>query len=138
MSEHYAFSGKANRVSAFAFFEKHNLSLELQGAYYRWWYEWAKQYVMDDPDLRVAKAYLFAHYPLGQHAHANFHLHDYTWATQMVELGEFVTGVIFPKLDASARQRLEQAHRQLLERLLAARADKPRPTPPDIGRYRHT
>lgn len=137
MSGHYPFSGKANRVSVFAFFEKHRMSLEMQERYYRWWHEWAKAFVMSDPDLKASKAVDFAHYPFGQHAHANFHLHDYQWATPMVDLGGFIDTVIFPKLDQEAAHQLETQHAKMLAELLAERDRKPRPEPPDVGRYRH-
>lgn len=137
VSGHYPFSGKANRVSVFAFFEKHQFSLNLQERYYRWWHEWAKDFVMKDPDLSATKAVEFAHYPFGQHAHNNFHLHDYRWATPMLDLGKFVEQVIFPKLDEKAKHELEAAHHHLMEELYKARAQEPRPEPAEVGRYRH-
>lgn len=138
MSGHYPFSGKANRVSVFAFFEKHNFSLALQEQYYKWWYDWAKAFVMNDADLKVTKAYMFAEYPAGQHAHDNFHLHDYAWSNLLLELGEFVKNTILPKLNDAQTQQLEKDHHDLIERLRAQRETQPREAPPAVGRYRHT
>lgn len=138
MSAHYPFSGKANRVSVFAFFEHYQLGLELQEKYYQWWHAWAKDFVMKDPDLRATKAVMFEQYPIGQHAHKNFHLHDYAWATPTLELGEFIERAIFPKLSDEALHRLEIEHKNMLEALLTEREAKPRKPAPDIGRYRHT
>lgn len=137
MSGHYPFSGKGNRVSVFAFFEKNRLSLALQERYYQWWHEWAKSFVLADSDLKVTKAVEFAHYPFGQHAHGNFHLHGYHWATPMLDLGRFVEGVIIPKLDQHGAHELEHAHAKMLSELLATRDQNPRPEPAEVGRYRH-
>ncbi|MDA8363892.1 MAG: hypothetical protein M0Z84_08770 [Gammaproteobacteria bacterium] len=138
MSGHFPFSGKANRVAVFAFFEDLGLSLELQERYYRWWHEWAKNFVQKDPDLSLTKAVEFSHYPFGQHAHANFHLHDYLWATPMLDLGEFIENVIFPRLDDKAMHQLGQEYEKMLEGIVQEAAQHPRPAPPEIGRYRHT
>lgn len=138
MSGHYPFSGKTNRVGVFAWFERHELGLELQEKYYQWWHTWAKDFVMKDADLRATKAVMFEQYPLGQHAHANFHLHDYAWATSLLELGEFIERTIFPKMDEEARRQLEAEHEKMLHALLAEREQKPRASSPEIGRYRHT
>ncbi len=137
MSGHYPFSGKANRVSVFAFYEKHQLGLALQEEYYQWWYNWAKQFVMNDADLKATKATMFDHYPYGQHAHGNFHLHDYTWSTNLLDLGEFIKNTLIPKLDEHAQHKLEEQHHHMLEDLLKKREQKPREAPPDVGRYRH-
>ncbi len=138
MSGHYPFSGKANRLSVFAFFEKNNLSLELQEKYYKWWYDWAKDFVSKDADLRVTKGVLFNHYPMGQHAHENFHLRDHMWSTPMLELGEFVRDIIMPKMSEDALHKLDHAHHKMLDALLAERDKSPRTAVPDVGRYRHT
>lgn len=137
MSGHYPFSGKANRVSVYAFFEKHQLGRELQEEYYKWWYDWAKNFAMNDVDLRATKATEFQHYPYGQHAHDNFHLHDYVWCTIMLDLGELIKNVLIPKLSEEQQHKLEEEHRHMLEQLLKKREQKPRQAPPDVGRYRH-
>jgi hypothetical protein len=137
MAGHYPFSGRANRVGVFAFFEKNALGLDLQEKYYKWWYDWAKAFVAKDPDLSVTKAPLFNHYPIGQHAHNNFHLHDYVWATPMLELGEFVRDIVMPRMSEDALHKLEHDHHKMLDKLLAERTTSPRTAPPDVGRYRH-
>lgn len=137
MSGHYPFSGKANRMSVFAFFEKNKLSLPLQEKYYKWWYDLAKEFVTKDRDLSVTKGVLFKDYPMGQHAHENFNLHDYMWSTPLLELGEFVKNAIMPKMSEDELHKLEHAHHKMLETLLAEREKNPRPAVPDIGRYRH-
>ncbi len=138
MSGHFPFSGKANRVAVFAFFEDLGLSLELQERYYRWWHEWARSFVLKDPDLSCTKAVELSGYPFGQHAHGNFHLHDYMWATPMLDLGKFIENVIFPKLDEHAMHDLERQHDQMVAQLSQEATQHPRPAPPEIGRYRHT
>ncbi|MHB8454576.1 MAG: hypothetical protein ACYDDO_07710 [Acidiferrobacterales bacterium] len=138
MSGHFPFSGKADRVSVFAFFEAHGLGLELQEEYYKWWYDWAREFVLKDPDLSVTKAVEFSHYPFGQHAHVNFHLHDYLWATSLLDLGQFIGNVIAPKLNDKAKHQLEQEHEKMLEGISKEAVQKPRPSPPEVGRYRHT
>lgn len=138
MSGHYPFSGNANRVSVFAFYEKNGLSLELQEKYYRWWFDWAKNFVMNDPDLKYSKAHEFNSFPYGQHAHHDFHLHQYQWATTMIDLGAFIKNVILPKMDEDAQHKLEHDHQAMLEALKQEAASKPRPKAPEIGYYRHT
>lgn len=137
MSGHYPFSGKANRVSVFAFFEKNRMSPGTQERYYRWWHEWAQSFVMKDPDLSVTKSVDFAHFPFGQHAHNNFHLNGYQWATPMLDLGKFIEHVILPKLDSHAAHKLEEAHHTFLHGLLKNEHLEPREAPPEVGRYRH-
>lgn len=137
MAGHFPFSGKAGRVAIYGFFEKHDLSLALQEQYYKWWYDWAKDFVMRDPDLSHAKGVEFARYPYGQHAEKNFHLHGYRWATALEELGKFIQNVVFPKLSEEQMRKLEEAHGKMLAALLAERAAQPRPPAPDVGRYRH-
>lgn len=138
MAGHFPFSGKANRVSVFSFFEAKRMSLALQEKYYTWWYDWAKDKVMKDSDLKAAKGMEFEHYPMGQHAHNNFHLHDYVWATALLDLGELIKNTLLPRLDADALHHLEEAHQKMLDGLLAQRDQAPRKAPPDVGRYRHT
>ncbi|MDA8389335.1 MAG: hypothetical protein M0Z76_01105 [Gammaproteobacteria bacterium] len=137
MSGHYPFNGKASRVSVFAFFEKNQLSLELQEQYYKWWYDLAKNFVTQDADLRAARAVDFQHFPYGQHAERNFHLHDYKWATAMADLGAFISNVIFAKMSDEQQHKVEHDHEAMLKGLLAQRDKTPRPAPPEVGRYRH-
>lgn len=136
MSGHFPFSGKANRVSVFAFFEAHKFSMQTQEEYYKWWYNWAKDFVTKDADLSYTKAVEFSHYPYGQHAHENFHLHDYVWATPLLDLGQFIENVIFPKLDDKALHKVEHDHEKLVETLEKS-PKTPRSEPPEVGRYRH-
>lgn len=137
MSGHLPFSGKANRVSVFAFFEQNQLSLDLQEYYYKWWYNFAKHFVENDPDLKVTRAVDFNHYPFGQHAEGNFHLHDYKWATATLDLGSFIMNVIFPKMTEEQRHKVEHDHDAMMKDLLAQRDKAPRSAPPEVGRYRH-
>ncbi|MHB1565507.1 MAG: RnfABCDGE type electron transport complex subunit B [Acidiferrobacter sp.] len=137
MSGHFPFSGRANRVSVYAFFEKNQLSLDLQERYYRWWYDFAKTFVEHDSDLRVTRAVDFQHFPFGQHAEANFHLHDYLWATATLDLGSFISQVILPKMTPEAQHQLAHDHEAMLKKLLAERDQAPRPAAPEVGRYRH-
>ncbi|WP_297397050.1 RnfABCDGE type electron transport complex subunit B [Acidiferrobacter sp.] len=137
MSGHYPFGGKANRVTVFAFFEKNQLGLELQERYYRWWYDFAKTTVERDPDLKATRGVDFQHYPFGQHAEANFHLHGYKWATALADLGAFIANVIFPKLSDEGSHKLAHDHDAMLQALLAEREKAPREAVPDVGRYRH-
>ena len=137
MSGHYPFGGKANRISAFAFFEKHQFSLDLQERYYKWWYDFAKNFVERDPDLKVTRAVDFNHYPFGQHAESNFHLHGYKWATALADLGAFIANVIFPKLSEDALHKVAHDHEALVKTLEGDREKAPRAAPPDVGRYRH-
>ncbi len=137
MAGHFPFSGKAGRVAIYGFFERHGLGLPLQEQYYRWWYDWAKDFVMRDPDLRQAKGVEFAHYPYGQHAERNFHLHDYRWAVALEDLGKFIEHTLLPRLTAAQRQQLVEAHDKMFAALLASRSAHPRPPAPDVGRFRH-
>ncbi|WP_298134216.1 RnfABCDGE type electron transport complex subunit B [Acidiferrobacter sp.] len=137
MSGHYPFGGKANRVTAFAFFEQNQLGLELQERYYRWWYDFAKTAVDKDPDLKATRGVDFKHYPYGQHAEADFHLHGYKWATALADLGAFITNVLFPKLSDDAAHKLAHDHEAMLKALRAEREKAPREAVPDVGRYRH-
>ncbi len=139
MAGHFPFSGKANRVSVYAFFEAHNWNPEAQGKYFERWYGWTKNFVMNDSDLRAAKGVLFAAGPFhfGTHAGYDFHLHGYAIATRLLDLGEFVKGNILPKLDVDALHALEHEHRIWIEEANFAAAAHPRPEVPEIGRYRH-
>jgi hypothetical protein len=137
MSESFPFSGKAGRVAIYSFFEKHALSLPLQEQYYKWWYDWAKNAVLSDPDLRYAKGVEFAHEPYGQHAEHNFHLHDYRWAVALEDLGKFIEHTLLPRLTPAQKQALLEAHDKMFAELLARRPTQPRPPAPDVGRFRH-
>ena len=137
MSGHFPFSGKAGRISVFAYFEEQNWSLAVQEKYYKRWYDWAKNYVMNNPDLKMAKAPEFAHYPYGTHAHHNFHLNDYYWAVTLVDLGQFINSNILPRLSHDEMHKLEEEHHHWLEDMAKEAEANPRPTPGEIGRYRH-
>lgn len=138
MAGHYPFSGNTNRVSVYAFFERHGLNEALQEKYYKWWFDWAKDRVLNDPDLKISKGIEFASYPYGQHAHHDFHLNRYVWCTHTIDLGKFIEGVIFPKLSPAQLEQLEHDHQQLLSELRTEAQSHPREAPPEIGRYRHT
>ncbi|MHB1202067.1 MAG: hypothetical protein ACYCZC_02860 [Acidithiobacillus sp.] len=137
MAGHFPFSGKANRISVYAFFEAHNWSLDAQEKYYELWYQWTKDFVMKDPDLLASKGPLFKGDIFGQHADHNFHLHDYIWATQLLDLGEFIKGSIMPKLSHDALHTLEHLHEGWIAAADAVATAHPRPEAPEIGRYRH-
>ena len=57
MSGHFPFSGNTNRVSVFGFYDRYNLNPAMQEKYYKWWYDWAKNFVINDADLKVVKAW---------------------------------------------------------------------------------
>lgn len=137
MAGHFPFSGKTNRVSVYAFFEAHNWGYPVQEKYYKRWYDWAKNYVMNNPDLKAAKGPLFNHYPYGEHAFHNFHLHDYAWCNTLLELGDFIKGNIFPTMSADGLHKLEEEHHHWLEEMDKEAETSPRGAPPEIGRYRH-
>ncbi len=139
MAAHFPFSGKANRVSVYAFFEAHNWSLEAQEKYFGHWYEWTKNFVMNDGDLKPAKGVLFAgeSFQFGTHAGHDFHLHGYAVATRLLDLGEFIQGSILPKLDVEALHALEHENHAWIEEANAVTVEYPRPEAPEIGRYRH-
>ncbi|MBU2840708.1 hypothetical protein HF670_14475 [Acidithiobacillus thiooxidans] len=137
MSGHFPFSGKANRVSVFAFFEAHHWSIEAQEKYFEEWYKWAKDYVMNDADLNAAKGVLFASDHFGTHADHDFHLHGYAIATRMLDLGELIKGSILPKLDHDMLHALEHDHEEWIAAANAVAANHPRAEAPEIGRYRH-
>ncbi len=129
--------GQAPRMTMAAFFESRGFGTELQERYYRWWYEWARDFVARDPDLSAAKAVEFNSYPMGQHALHSFHLNDKMWAAAMSDLGDFIRELILPRLDDAARHKLEEAHAQMLHELEAEAAKTPRPPVPDVGYFRH-
>jgi len=137
MAGHFPFSGKANRVSVFAFFEAHNWGPEAQQSYFEHWYRWAKEQVMADPDLKASKGVLFAHDHFGTHADHDFHLHGYAVATRLLDLGEFIKGVIFPKLSEEQLHQLAHEHAGWISAADRIAAEHPRPEAPEIGRYRH-
>ncbi|TCV90499.1 hypothetical protein [Sulfurirhabdus autotrophica] len=138
MSGHFPFSGNVNRVSVFAFYEKHGLGLVLQEKYNQWWFNWTKQFVANDPGLKAAKGQDFNEFPYGQHAHHDFHLHKYQWCTTMIDLGQFIAGVILPKLSEEQLHKLEEDHHHLLEALHKEAEQTPREATPVIGYFRHT
>lgn len=138
MSGHFPFSGKADRVSIYAFYDRHGLGLALQEKYYRWWFDWAKNYALSDPDLSVSKGAGFARFPYGQHALHDFHLHRYQWCTTLIDLGGFIDGTILPRLSEAEMHRLEQDHRRFLEQLKREIPQAPREQVPDVGVFRHT
>lgn len=138
MTIHFPFSGRADRVSVYAFFERHGLSFPLQEKYYRWWYDWAKQQVTSDPDLKAVKGPDFERFPYGQHAFHDFHLHQYGWATSLVDLGGFINGTLLPRLSSDELHRLEEEHAAFLAELKREASAAPRPPAPEVGRYRHT
>lgn len=130
--------GLAPRMSMAAFFEHHGFNNELQERYYQWWYEWAKNFVLSDEDLRLAKGVKFNKYPLGQSAEQSFHLNDKVWATRMAELGALIRESILPRLDEQALEALVHQHQQLVEELDAEAQREPRTPAPDVGYFRHT
>jgi len=144
MSGHFPFAsrlgvryGQAPRMAIAGFFENRGLGKELQEKYYRWWYEWAKDFVAKDPDLNATKAVEFDRYPYGQHALHSFHLKEKMWAMAMSDLGDFIRELVLPKLDEAALQRLEQEHERMLHELEGEAKEKPRPPTPEVGYFRH-
>lgn len=142
MAGHFPFTGKGMRygmarMAVTAFFENHGLNLELQEKYYKWWYDWAKKFVDNDPDLKAAKGVAFTHYPYGQHSHHSFHLVDKHWATTMTDLGDFIRDSIFPKLSAEQMKKLEEDHHKLVHDLEKEAESNPRKPAPDVGYFRH-
>lgn len=137
MAGHFPFSGNTNRVSVFAFYERYGLNESLQEAYYKFWYNWAKEMVLADPDLSVTKGQEFAHYPFGHHAHQDFHLRQGTWTTNLVDLGDFIKGSLLPKLNAAQLHDLEHAHHHKLHELEKEAKDTPREPQAELGWFRH-
>ncbi len=138
MAGHFPFSGNAGRASVAAFFEKEGYPEALQEKYYKWWYDWAKQTVEADAHLKVTKAHEFKEYPFGQHAHRNFHLNDKAWAVALADLGEFIKGVVFPRLSEDDRHKLEESHEKFVAELAKEAEANPKEPAPDIGYFRHT
>lgn len=139
---HYPFTGKGvryggARMTIAAFFEQHGLNMELQEAYYKWWFDWAKDFVNSDADLKVTKGVAFAHYPMGQHSHHSFHLNEKQWCTALADLGDLIRDVIFPKLDDAASKKLEDDHHAMLHKLEADAKNNQREPAPDVGYFRH-
>lgn len=144
MAGHFPFAarlgvryGLAPRMTLAAFFEQHGMDAARQEKYYRWWYEWTKNFVLNDADLNAAKGVYFKNYPYGSHAHENFHLKDKYWASCMSDLGDVIRDLIFPKLSAEAMHELEEKHHHLLEELAKEAEANPRQAAPDIGYFRH-
>ena len=143
MAGHLPFLGRGLRYGNArnvyeAFFEAHGLNEELQEKYYKWWYDWARDFVLNDPDLKVTKGILFNDYPLGHHPHHDFHLKNKRWALYMVDLGDLLRDVIWPKLNDETRKKLEKAHEEFLHELEAEAKANPRPPAPEVGYFRHT
>ncbi len=138
MAGHFPFSGNTNRVSVFAFYERYGLNETLQETYYKWWYDWAKNIVLTDADLRTSKALEFAHYPYGHHSHRDFHLGQGTWTTNLIDLGAFIKGTLLPKLNAEQLHQLEEVHHHMIHELEAEAKKAPREPQPELGWFRHT
>lgn len=142
MAGHYPFMGRGvryggARMTITAFFEQHGFNLELQEKYYKWWYDWAKAFVENDPGLKAAKGVAFNSYPYGQHAHHAFHLVDKMWATTMADLGDLIRDSIMPKMDDAALHKLEEDHKAAVHKLEEEAKTNPREPAPDVGLYRH-
>ena len=142
MAGHYPFTGRGTRyggarMTIAAFFEQHGLNLELQEKYYKWWFEWAKNFVNNDSDLKASKGVAFNHYPMGQHSHHSFHLNDKQWCNIMADLGDLIRDIIMPKMSDAALKQLEHDHHAALEKLEAEAKDNTREPSPDIGYFRH-
>lgn len=142
MAGHFPFTGKGmsygmGRMSVTAFFERHGFNLELQEKYYKWWYDWTKNFVSNDPDLKVTKGVAFNQYPYGQHSHHSFHLVDKHWATTMCDLGDLIRETIMPKLTADQLHKLEHDHEHAVHELEKESEANPRKPAPDVGYFRH-
>ena len=138
MSGHFPFSGNTNRVSVFGFYERYNLNPAMQEKYYKWWYDWTKNLVMADADLKAVKGTEFTHYPFGQHSHVDFHLRQGAWTTALIDLGDFIKGTILPKLSDAQMHKLDEAHHHMLHALEEETKATPRPPQPELGWFRHT
>lgn len=143
MSGHFPFAGRlgiryglAPRMSISAFYEQCGFNLELQEKYYKWWYDWAKNFVLNNEDLNLAKGVGFNHYPYGQHAHESFHLNDRKWASNLVDLGDLIRDLIFPKLSEQAMKELEDSHHYFLDELKKEAEGNPAGVP-EVGYFRH-
>ncbi len=137
MAGHFPFSGNNNRVGVFAFYERYGLNAELQAKYYKWWFDWAKSFVMADAGLAAAKGIEFAGDMYGHHAHHGFHLNDQQWCTALIDLGKFIDGTIMPKLNDDQLHKLEDDHHHMLDHLVAEAAGKPRAKVGETGWFRH-
>jgi len=144
MAGHFPFAGKrgtryglAPRSAMAAFFEAQDMSEAVQEQYYKWWYDWAKDFTEKDPDLSFTMIRRFDSYPMGQHAHHAFHLNGKYWPSCMDELGSYIANTILPKLDGDAMHKLEDAHAKLLKDLDAEKTSNPREPAPDVGLFRH-
>jgi len=144
MAGHFPFAGKrgtryglAPRGTLAAFFENHGFNNDLQEKYYRWWYEFAKEFVARDSDLSATVGVRFEAYPMGTHARHSFHLNDKFWAVAMDELGSFISNLILPKLDTEAMHGLEHDHAAMLAELRSEAEANPRKPAPDVGLFRH-
>ena len=144
MAGHFPFAGKrgtryglAPRGTIAAFFENQGLNNELQEKYYKWWFDYAKQFVENDGDLSVTMGVKFSQYPIGTHARHSFHLNDKFWPVAMDELGSLIANVILPKLDSDAMHKLEEEHQAMLDQLREETKSNPREASPDVGMFRH-
>jgi hypothetical protein len=144
MAGHFPFAGKrgtryglAPRGTIAAFFENHGFNDDLQEKYYKWWYDWARDFVENDSDLSVTMATRFSNYPMGTHAQHSFHLNDKYWPVCMDELGAFIRDIIFPKMDEQAMHELEDQHAKLVQDLEKEADSNPRDPAPDVGMFRH-
>ncbi|MDX5333218.1 MAG: hypothetical protein LPK58_04140 [Gammaproteobacteria bacterium] len=129
--------GLAPRGTLAAFYEKEGFNNELQEKYYKWWYDWAKNFVDNDADLSATVGVRFNSYPMGQHSEHAFHLNDKFWCMTMDELGSFISNLIFPKLGEKGMHELEEKHHHLLEELRKEAEKNPREESPDVGLFRH-
>ncbi len=137
MAGHFPFSGNGGRASTTAFYERYGFNDELQERYYKWWYDWAKNFVQQDKELSKTKALEFEHYPYGQHAHRGFHLNKKVWPVLLEDLGAMIKGTIFPKLNDEQLHKLEEEHHKALDAMKKAAKENPREPSPDIGYFRH-
>lgn len=137
MAGHFPFSGNGGRASAAAFFERYGFNDELQEKYYKWWFDWAKDFVEKDRELSQTKTVDFQSYPYGQHAHRDFHLNNKVWPVILSDLGDFIKGTIFPRLTDEQMHKLEDEHHKMLGKFKKEAKDKPREPAPDVGYFRH-
>jgi len=143
MSGHFPFQGKGvryggARLTISAFFEHHGFGLPLQEKYYKWWYDWAKNFVQNDPDLSYTKAVAFNHYPYGQHAMHSFHLNKKLWAMALADLGDLIRDNILPKLSEEELHKLEKDHEEAVHALEKEAGTGDREEIPEVGYFRHT
>jgi hypothetical protein len=138
MAGHFPFSGRGGRAATTAFFEQEGFNKELQEKYYKWWYDWAKNIVDNDADLKAAKGVAFQSYPFGQHAYHNFHLNDKAWPVALDDLGSFIKGTIMVRMSDEDLHKLEEDHEKMLAELRKETESNSREPAPDIGYFRHT